>query len=150
MKVEIRMERGTSDGALRGAIRRAAEATLANGVDPSPASLTVLVTDDDAVRDFNSRFTGTDAPTDVLSFPAGSPEVEEEDRYLGDIVISLETARRQAEAGGHRLVEEVELLSVHGILHLLGHDHAEPDGKTAMWTAQAAVLAALGNPLSPP
>jgi len=145
MKVEIRMDPGYRDPTLRGAIKRAAEAALKTGSAPGLASLTVLVTGDEQVRSLNARFTDTDAPTDVLSFPSG-----DDDGYLGDIVISVETARRQAEAGGHALEREVELLSVHGVLHLLGHDHAGPGEKTAMWAAQSAALAALGNPLSPP
>jgi probable rRNA maturation factor len=145
MKVEIRMDPAFRDPALRSAIKRAVEAALRTGSAPGSAALTVLVTGDEEVRSLNARFTDTDAPTDVLSFPSG-----DDDGYLGDIVISVETARRQAEAGGHALEREVELLSVHGVLHLLGHDHARPGEKTAMWTAQSAALAALGNPLSPP
>ena len=141
---------GFGDPALRAAIRGAAQATLEAGRAPRDASLTVLVTGDEAVRKLNAEFLGHDAPTDVLAFPAGTPPIGDEDGYLGDIVISLETARRQAEAGGHALADEVQLLSVHGILHLLGHDHAEPGEKAAMWSVQAKALAGLGNPLSPP
>ena len=145
MKVEIRMDPGYGDPALRSAVKRAADAALKAGAAPGYASLTVLVTGDEAVRSINARFTDTDAPTDVLSFPSG-----DDDGYLGDVVISVETARRQAEAGVHPLEQELELLAVHGVLHLLGHDHAGPAEKEAMWAAQSAALVALGNPLSPP
>jgi probable rRNA maturation factor len=64
--------------------------------------------------------------------------------YLGDIAISLPRATAQAEAAGHPVAAELQLLTVHGVLHLLGHDHAEPEEKAAMWAAQAAVLATLG------
>jgi len=150
MKVEIRMEPVFGDRALRTAIRRAAEATLRAGGAAQTASLTVLVTGDEAIRALSAQFLDTDAPTDVLAFPAGASPGGDEDGYLGDIAISLETARRQAEAGGHILEDEVQLLSVHGTLHLLGHDHAEPAEKTLMWAVQSKVLAGLGNPLSPP
>jgi probable rRNA maturation factor len=145
MKVEIRMDPGYGDPTLRSAIMRAAEAALKTGSAPGSAALAVLVTGDEAVRSLNARFTDTDTPTDVLSFPSG-----DDDGYLGDVVISVETARRQADAGGHPLKQELELLAVHGVLHLLGHDHAGPGEKTAMWAAQSAALAALDNPLSPP
>jgi probable rRNA maturation factor len=145
MKVEIRMDPGYRDPVLRRAIREAALAAMQSGKAPRSASLTVLVSGDQTIRSLNARFRGIDAPTDVLSFPAGDA-----DGYLGDIAISVETARRQAEAGGHTLTEEVELLVVHGVLHLLGHDHARPEEKSAMWSTQADVLDELGNPLSPP
>ena len=150
MKVEIRMDPVFGDRTLRTAIRRAAEATLRAGRAAETASLTVLVTGDEAIRALNVQFLDTDASTDVLAVPAGASPGGDEDGYLGDIAISLETARRQAEAGGHALEDELQLLSVHGTLHLLGHDHAGPAEKTLMWTVQSEVLADLGNPLSPP
>jgi probable rRNA maturation factor len=164
MKVDIRMDPGFGDPAVRNAIRKAAAAVLktaaalTSGGGPGSPALTILLTGDEAIRALNARFLDTDAPTDVLAFPAGDDGaldehpgfLEDGGGYLGDVIISLETARRQAEAGGHPLEQEVQLLAVHGILHLLGHDHAETDEKAAMWTAQTAVLADLGNPLSPP
>lgn len=145
MKVEIRMDRGFADPALRQTIRTAALAALRNGKAPRSSALTVLVAGDAAIRALNVRFRGIDAPTDVLSFPAGDA-----DGYLGDIAISLETARRQAEAGGHSVADEVELLIVHGVLHLLGHDHGAAEEKSVMWSTQADALDDLGNPLAPP
>ncbi|HUF40239.1 MAG TPA: rRNA maturation RNase YbeY [Anaerolineales bacterium] len=150
MKVEIRMNRGFADPALRAAIRQAARAALAAGSAAGDSSLTILVAGDETIRSLNVRFLDTDAPTDVLAFPAGEEPAGDEEGYLGDVVISLETARRQAEVGGHAPAHEVQLLTVHGVLHLLGHDHAGPAEKAAMWAAQTAALAALDNPLSPP
>jgi probable rRNA maturation factor len=149
MKVDIRMEVPQRDPEIKRSIRTAA-AAMARQVDlPEGASLSVLVTGDAEIQALNLQFLEIDAPTDVLAFPAGDP-LEGDAPYLGDIIISLETAARQAEAGRHTLGREVELLVVHAMLHLLGHDHGAADDKTAMWTAQAAVLETLGNPLSPP
>jgi probable rRNA maturation factor len=109
------------------------------------ADLAIVLTDDEQMQELNLDFRGMDSPTDVLSFPA-SDEVDPETGvpYLGDILISVERARDQAEAGGHPLEAELQLLVVHGILHLLGHDHGEPAEKERMWAAQAEILARLG------
>lgn len=93
-------------------------------VAPGFDSLGVRFAGDRAVRRMNRDFRGKDKPTDVLSFP-GEPSPE--GRHLGDIVISIPTARRQAAERGASLEEEVRLLLLHGVLHCLGHDH-ETDG----------------------
>ena len=85
-----------------------------------------------------------DAPTDVLSFPASETDPESGITYLGDILVSVPRAHQQAIAAGHSLESEVQLLVVHGILHLMGHDHADADEKARMWQAQAEILAGLG------
>ncbi|MFO7681564.1 MAG: rRNA maturation RNase YbeY [Chloroflexota bacterium] len=108
------------------------------------ASLSVLLTDDAEIQAMNRDYRGEDRPTDVLSFPAGDemtpPELA---GYLGDIAISVETAVEQAEKSGHDMLDELQLLAVHGTLHLLGYDHLEPEEKEEMWAAQTAVLAQL-------
>ncbi|MFQ5398660.1 MAG: rRNA maturation RNase YbeY [Anaerolineae bacterium] len=110
------------------------------------AALTVFLTDDDYVRQLNQQFRQLDEPTDVLSFPSGEPlpGMPEEVRYLGDIAMSLPYARRQAGHMGNPLASELQLLAVHGTLHLLGFDHTDSEEKRAMWAAQAAVLSRLG------
>jgi probable rRNA maturation factor len=85
-----------------------------------------------------------DAPTDVLSFPASESDPETGTPYLGDILISIPRATIQAQVAGHAVEEEVQLLVVHGTLHLLGHDHAEAEEKARMWKAQAEVMSRLG------
>jgi probable rRNA maturation factor len=117
------------------------------GVAP-PAGLSLLLTDDSRLQELNRMYRDIDAPTDVLSFPAGEemPGMETMPPYLGDIAISQSYAGRQAVAGGHSLAAELQLLAIHGVLHLLGHDHVEPEEKRRMWQAQAAVLAQLGLP----
>ena len=76
----------------------------------------------------------------MLSFPASETDPETARRYLGDMLISVPRAANQAQATGHPLETEAQLLTVHGTLHLLGYDHAEAEEKTRMWKAQAEVL----------
>jgi probable rRNA maturation factor len=117
---------------------------------PEDADLTVVVDDDDAVHTLNRDFRGVDNTTDVLSFPADEVDPESGHPYLGDIIISYPQASRQAAAGGHSIQAELQLLIVHGVLHLLGHDHAEADEKARMWSAQSEILSRLGSPLTSP
>jgi probable rRNA maturation factor len=122
----------------------AARATLAHHSYPG-CELTILLTDDSRMAALNRTHRGIDDSTDVLAFPTGeSVAVPDGPEYLGDIAISLPRAQAQAAAGGHPPEQELQLLAVHGTLHLLGHDHAEPEDKTRMWTAQQAVLDSLG------
>jgi len=90
-------------------------------------SLGVRFASDREVRRANREFRGKDRPTDVLSFP-GEAATAEEPRHLGDILISLPAARRQAAAAGHGVERELRLLLLHGLLHCLGHDHETDDG----------------------
>jgi probable rRNA maturation factor len=113
------------------------------------AGVGVIITGDSAVRDLNRRFRGEDAPTDVLSFSQREDAGEfilppDEPAHLGDVVISLPAARRQAKGAGHSLEREVALLLVHGLLHLLGYDHATDEQVRVMESHQAALLAGLG------
>jgi probable rRNA maturation factor len=96
-------------------------AQLLAAVAPQAASLGVRFAGDRELQRANRRFRGKDQPTDVLSFPGA-------DGHLGDILISVPTARRQAQALGHPARREVEVLLLHGVLHCLGHDHETDDG----------------------
>ncbi|MGH2523455.1 MAG: rRNA maturation RNase YbeY, partial [Anaerolineales bacterium] len=93
---------------------------------------------------------GHDYPTDVLSFPSEETDPETGMRYFGDIAISFPHAHAQAAAGGHPVAAELQLLVVHGVLHLLGHDHAKRAEKARMWAAQAEILKKLKAPISGP
>ena len=108
------------------------------------ADLSIVLVDDARIQALNRDFLAHDAPTDVLSFPADETDPETGRRYLGDVVISLVRAEEQAREQGHAVEAEMQLLVVHGILHLLGHDHAEAGEKERMWAAQAGVLERLG------
>jgi probable rRNA maturation factor len=106
----------------------AAEVLSQEGV-AGETELSLIVTDDEAIRELNHRFRCVDAPTDVLAFGAGADEhfvsAPESPPYLGDVVISYQRALAQAEELGHAVAEELKLLVIHGILHLLGYDHQE-------------------------
>jgi probable rRNA maturation factor len=121
----------------------AARAALQYAAQPPEAELSIILTNDARLHELNLNYLGIDAPTDVLSFPASETDPETGAPYLGDILISVPRAEAQAEAAGHPLESEVQLLVVHGVLHLLGHDHAEPDEKARMWKAQAEILEGL-------
>jgi probable rRNA maturation factor len=121
----------------------AAEALLHQSA-PVEAELTIVLSDDAQLQQLNSQWMGVDAPTDVLSFPSEETDPESGNRYLGDVLISVQRAAEQAAAGGHSAEAEVQLLVVHGILHLLGHDHADADEKARMWQAQGEILSRIG------
>lgn len=125
-------------------LQRAARITLDLESAPPDAEITIVLTDDSQLHELNREFLGVDAPTDVLSFPASESDPETGMPYLGDILISIPRAAQQAQAAGHSVEAEVQLLVVHGTLHLMGHDHAEAEEKTRMWAAQAEVLSRLG------
>lgn len=108
------------------------------------SDITIVLTDDAQLHELNRDYLGVDAPTDVLSFPASELDPETGSTYLGDILISIPRAAQQAQAAGHPIEAEVQLLVVHGVLHLLGYDHAEADEKARMWAEQSKVLERLG------
>jgi probable rRNA maturation factor len=125
-------------------LEKAARAVLEHESESLDAELSIILTNDARLQELNLNYLEVDAPTDVLSFPASETDPETGARYIGDILISVPRARAQAEAAGHPLEAEVQLLVVHGLLHLLGHDHARAADKARMWKAQAEVLQRLG------
>lgn len=130
--------------------RQAALAVLAHEEVTGHGELSVVITDDEEVHTLNRRFRGVDASTDVLAFGAGNqttPFVTAPDAplLLGDVIISCPRAQEQAAEAGHPLSAEIQLLVVHGVLHLLGYDHAEPKEKALMWERQEAILRTLAK-----
>ena len=125
-------------------LERAASAALEHEMQSLDSELTIVLTNDARLQELNRDYLGIDAPTDVLSFPASELDPETGARYIGDILISVARAESQATAAGHAFESEVQLLVVHGVLHLVGHDHAEATEKARMWKAQAETLARLG------
>ena len=103
---------------------------LASAAPKSPASsVTVCLAGDALVRRLNKAYRGKDKTTDVLSFPSGLERAPDGSRHLGDVVISVPQARRQAAREGRALNRELRLLLIHGYLHLLGYDHEVDDGR---------------------
>ena len=117
-------------------------------MDVNPAAeLSMLLLDTAAMADLHMRWMDLPGPTDVMSFPmdelepGGRPDAPEPGpAMLGDIVLCPAFAAKQAEAAGHSLGHELALLTVHGVLHLLGYDHAEPDEEKEMFGLQAQLL----------
>ena len=134
---------------LRMLVRRACIAVLREENFKGNAEVSVTFVDNEEIRSMNRKFRDIDAATDVLSFPLG--ENGEYDlnpatgaKLLGDVVISLERARDQAEEFGHSLEREVCYLSVHSMLHLLGYDHMEPREKAEMRMKEETVMTRIG------
>jgi len=98
-------------------------------VGTDAVTVTVVITTDRRIRRLNRAWRGVDKATDVLSFPAGDDPGPA--RHLGDLVISRETAARQARNEGHALATELRVLALHGLLHLLGYDHERDSGRMA-------------------
>ena len=137
---------------LKMLVRRAIEATLDYENYQNPCEVSVTFTDDASIHELNKKFRGVDRPTDVLSFPlfdyegqSEEPPVDELLGMLGDVVLSLETAARQAEEFGHSFEREVAFLTVHSMLHLLGYDHETGEADEAdMRERQRAIMEILG------
>jgi probable rRNA maturation factor len=109
------------------------------------AELCIKAVDEPTVASLNEQWMETEGPTDVLAFPMdelrpGLVNEEPEEGVLGDLVLCPEVAERQAATAGHSKDAELELLTVHGILHLLGYDHAEPEEHREMFGLQARLL----------
>jgi probable rRNA maturation factor len=108
----------------------------------SEVSLTLV--SDEVIRDLNRQYRKIDKPTDVLSFLMGEPNYEDKSVNLGDIIISVPTAKRQAAQYGHSLGREMAFLTVHGMLHLLGYDHVAKSDEKIMIAKQNQVLQSMG------
>jgi len=132
---------------IEGEIIRAAE-LVGKLYGAENSELSVTLTDDAHIHELNKNFRGVDRPTDVLSFAfreSDEPEIlSSQTEILGDIIISLERAKFQAETYGHSYLREVIFLTVHGLLHLLGYDHIEETDRLEMEREQDFVMSKLG------
>ena len=129
-------------GGYRRGLAPAARATLQHQ-RAETGSLTVLLTGAERMQTLNRTFLGADRPTDVLSFPAGEAAADTAGRYFGDLAICVPVAVRQAASRRRDPAGEIQLLVVHGVLHLLGLDHDTPARKRKMWRAQEEILRGL-------
>jgi probable rRNA maturation factor len=116
-----------------------------HAVGEGGAAISISLVDDAAIRAINREHRGKDKPTDVLSFPL-EPEATSPERLLGDIVISIDTARRQAAAYDAPLQREIYRLLIHGLLHVLGHDHEEAGERARMEGEERRLADAIGMP----
>ena len=142
-------------------VKQVAEAVLDEEDCPYESQINVLLTDNGGIREFNREYRGIDRETDVLSFPnvdftmPGNFEIDEDaeadyfdpetgELILGDIIISVDKVKEQAESYGHSRKREFAFLVAHSMLHLSGYDHMEPEEAAVMEAKQEAVLQKLG------
>lgn len=128
-------------------LRRAVSATVEHQGFKDDSEVVVVITDDEGIRELNREFRDLDTPTDVLAFPGTLSEnfvtPEGYSGYLGDVVISYSRAEAQALEAGHPVARELELLTIHGVLHLMGLDDADEAGWRQMTDIQNEILASL-------
>lgn len=138
--ISISFEAIAVDKSIKTVLQKAAKAALPKyAVD-----LSIVVCDDEFICQLNNEFRSVNRPTDVLSFPSEEIDPEDGSRYLGDIIVSLPRATAQAIEAHHPVAEELSMLVIHGVLHLLGYDHLNNSEKKAMWEKQAEILLSLG------
>ena len=135
--------------ALAALLNKAIDEAIHTSGGPGEAEVSLMLVDDRRIHALNLEYRGVDRPTDVLSFALQEemdeePDSEFEDDMLGDIVISVERAREQAEEYGHSFEREIIYLAVHGTLHLLGYDHEEEDDKLKMRNKEEEVMTRFG------
>lgn len=149
LKINVRIVPEYARDVNRVRLRQAVHAAFESAGRQRQGELTVVITNDEQVRELNRIYRGVDAPTDVLAFCHKS-EAEESilpsmgDVYWGDIVISYPCAVDQASTYGHPIEEELVLLVIHGTLHLLGYDHEQASDKEEMWRVQNVALTKMG------
>jgi probable rRNA maturation factor len=130
--------------------KKVLEAVLQAEGETGEVEVSLVLVDDKKIQELNRDYRGIDRPTDVLSFPLREavedegPKVSVDEWLLGDIVVSMETALRQAEEYGHSLERELGFLIVHGCLHLLGYDHQREEERQVMREKEEAILTSLG------
>ena len=147
ISIEVEDEAWAALGSLDTLVRSAVTAALAGaGVEEGDCEVAVLFTDDASIAEINAEWRGKDKPTNVLSFPspADMPVPEGEPRPLGDIVLAHGVIAREAEEQGKTLHDHTAHLIVHGVLHLLGHDHETDMEAEDMERLETSILKGLG------
>jgi probable rRNA maturation factor len=148
MLIEVLVDEGLQERVDPEPLRRAALQTLHHQQVEDGCELAVVVTGDEVLRELNHLYRGVDVPTDVLAFaddPSGQfIDAPGAPHHLGDVIISFPRAEAQAAEAGHAVQAEMQLLVVHGLLHLLGYDDQTDDTRAKMWAAQSDVLQTLG------
>ncbi len=141
--IHIQFSEEAADPRLEAILAQAAKSALEQQQAEPSSEMSILLGDDKLLSRLNQQHLGKGHPSDVLSFPGNEINPETGKPYLGDIAISLPRAKAQAKEAGQELDAELQLLVVHGVLHLLGHDHANQEERTRMWAAQNEILASL-------
>jgi probable rRNA maturation factor len=146
MSVRIQIQGGPYGPGFNQTIGAAAEATLQDQKIES-GSLSIVLTDEPGICEYNLRYAGIDQPTDVLSFPDGEIDPDSGTAHIGDVIVCPPIALTGAAMGRHALLDELCLLTVHGVLHLLNYDHSTEEDSERMWEIQDRILARLGDPI---
>ncbi len=146
--IKLRVENNLKLPLEKSVLTNAARQTLEYTHSPGNSSLTIVLGNDNLLHKLNLKYRHVDAPTDVLSFPSGELDPDTSDMYLGDVIVSLPRAQEQAASHGHLTEDELQLLVVHGTLHLLGYDHGETDDRKRMQAAQDGIMKQLGVALN--
>lgn len=150
LDIEIGCDAGAWTDALpavEAIVRRAATAAWVSGngeQGAEGAEISIMLTDNASITALNEKFRGKNGPTNVLSFPADDPGAPGRGRLLGDVVLAFETLRDEAREQGKTLADHASHMAVHGVLHLLGHDHETREDAAAMEGLEIRVLAGLG------
>jgi probable rRNA maturation factor len=121
-------------------INKAGQTTLDLDPSRSKVDLSVAILDNAGIKELNLQFRGINQPTDVLSFPDEEIDPDTKNLYIGDVIISYPYALEQSKKAGHPLKNELQLLTIHGVLHLLGYDHSNKKEKKLMWEKQEEIL----------
>ena len=148
-QVHLRIDSAFAGRVKRSSLRQAVRTAFESTGEKRSGELTLVITDDTRVKELNQAYRGVDAMTDVLAFGDSleadsfvrSPEVP---IYFGDVVISYPRSVEQATIRGHPVEEELSLLVIHGVLHLLGYDHQKESDRERMWQTQSTALASMG------
>jgi len=130
-------------------IDKASYATLAY-LNAPPGDMTLVLTGNETIQKMNKQFMEIDQPTDVLSFPDGNTDLETGRVYFGDVIIAVAFAEIQAMEAGHSLADELALLTIHGVLHLFGFVHSDPQDQQKMWSMQDLILGQIGSEIVSP
>jgi probable rRNA maturation factor len=120
-------------------LNEVARNTLTIAHAPS-GEVSIALVDEQHIHDLNREFRHRDVPTDVLAFQGEVQDPETGLTYLGDVIIAVPIAETQAASAGHSLEAELSILTIHGLLHLLGFNHSNDDEKTKMWEMQAKII----------
>ncbi len=125
---------------IENCVRKAAEIAFQG----QPGEATFILCNDEFIHHYNKEYRGVDRATDVLSFGSEEIDPDTNERYFGDVIISIEHAQAQAKEADHPLTHEIAMLTIHGVLHLLGYDHSTSAEKKEMWEKQKGLLSELG------
>ena len=149
-QLDLQIDESFQDSIAEKWLRKAVEETLdAHGIE-SLVELGLVITDDQVVQELNQSYRGLDATTDVLAFALWEQSQEfatppDGILHLGEVLISYPQAERQAREQGHPLEQELALLAIHGVLHLLGYDDEDPDGEQKMRAMEEKLLASIAE-----